>query len=331
MRDTTIDGLKFLLICLVTIGHAIEPTRYADECSGVLYAAIYSFHMPLFVLLSGYFSKNQELGKINRQALSLLETFLVMTISIGLLLGRQPLYLVLKPSPSCWYLLSLVAWRYMLYWLVSVKGFSNCGIMGCSLVIAATFLLLPVPSKPLAILTVMRTTQYFPFFVLGYCLTSVHVTKIRETGMIRATMWMVAFALLTLCCIYSGKGLHTLEYHRDTLYGLSSQFGWSLGEGAVYLVGVTAVAVVVSLALLSVKQLPRLFCDYGRHSLVFYFVQGLLTFKLADVLPANLLIELLLGLGIIVVGGGNFKVVPVGCHPCLCYCKGGKEMGAGVS
>lgn len=56
-RDTTIDGLKFLMICLVTTGHAIEPTRNISEKSCLIYSVIYSFHMPLFVLLSGFFSK----------------------------------------------------------------------------------------------------------------------------------------------------------------------------------------------------------------------------------------------------------------------------------
>lgn len=56
-RNLRLDGVKLLLIVLVVVGHCIEPTRYDNPVSGCLYSIIYSFHMPLFVFLSGYFAK----------------------------------------------------------------------------------------------------------------------------------------------------------------------------------------------------------------------------------------------------------------------------------
>ena len=83
-RDATLNGLKFLMICLVTIGHAIEPTQFTVYESSMLYSAIYAFHMPMFVMLSVFFSKNENLQKINQQAVKLLETYILMDIIIGL-------------------------------------------------------------------------------------------------------------------------------------------------------------------------------------------------------------------------------------------------------
>lgn len=50
-RNKTYDGLKFLLIVLVTIGHFSEPYRYTHSMIGAGYSVIYLFHMPLFILL----------------------------------------------------------------------------------------------------------------------------------------------------------------------------------------------------------------------------------------------------------------------------------------
>lgn len=48
------DVVKFLAICLVCIGHSYYMLDMAQSPS--LKRWIYSFHMPLFMLLCGYFS-----------------------------------------------------------------------------------------------------------------------------------------------------------------------------------------------------------------------------------------------------------------------------------
>lgn len=49
-RDLRLDGLKFFLIFLVVLGHL----HFNDYGIWIGYY-IYSFHMPVFVLLSGFF------------------------------------------------------------------------------------------------------------------------------------------------------------------------------------------------------------------------------------------------------------------------------------
>ena len=54
-RFTFIDSIKFVLILLVILGHALECNR--DIAMNMkAYTFIYSFHMPAFILLSGYFA-----------------------------------------------------------------------------------------------------------------------------------------------------------------------------------------------------------------------------------------------------------------------------------
>lgn len=51
-RDRTVDAAKGLGLLLVFVGHAVEVAPGAP--AKALFAAIYSFHIPLFFLLSGY-------------------------------------------------------------------------------------------------------------------------------------------------------------------------------------------------------------------------------------------------------------------------------------
>lgn len=48
-RDYRIDGIKWLLIVLVTFGHVIEPAL-SNPIANKLYSIIYIFHMPLLSL-----------------------------------------------------------------------------------------------------------------------------------------------------------------------------------------------------------------------------------------------------------------------------------------
>ena len=58
-----IDNIKVVLIFLVVFGHLIE--RYIDTSNTLMgiYMFIYIFHMPLFVYISGYLSKNINKSK----------------------------------------------------------------------------------------------------------------------------------------------------------------------------------------------------------------------------------------------------------------------------
>lgn len=62
MRDLSFDYIKGVLIFLVILGHAIIYINGVDCYYDPLWKIIHSFHMPLFVLISGYFFKNDITG-----------------------------------------------------------------------------------------------------------------------------------------------------------------------------------------------------------------------------------------------------------------------------
>ena len=56
MRLFSFDALKLLAIFLVLWGHAEQHFLSTEPCQSPVYRVIYAFHMPLFMMLSGYFA-----------------------------------------------------------------------------------------------------------------------------------------------------------------------------------------------------------------------------------------------------------------------------------
>lgn len=54
-RSPLFDNIKIVLIILVLFGHALEEISL-ENGYGIIRACIYSFHMPVFIFISGYFS-----------------------------------------------------------------------------------------------------------------------------------------------------------------------------------------------------------------------------------------------------------------------------------
>ena len=62
VRDDRIDAVKFWLIVLVIAGHILMRKEFASsEACAVMWNWIYIFHMPLFVFISGYFSRKKDM------------------------------------------------------------------------------------------------------------------------------------------------------------------------------------------------------------------------------------------------------------------------------
>ena len=56
-RSYYFDNAKFILIGFVVFGHLLSPYANDSQLIGALYKTIYTFHMPAFILVSGYFAK----------------------------------------------------------------------------------------------------------------------------------------------------------------------------------------------------------------------------------------------------------------------------------
>ena len=122
-REYLYDNIRGILILLVVLGHALEYFRLDNKVGEFLYVFIYLFHMPVFIFISGYFSKNLKKGRSTA-----VETFLVPYLLLNLILtlimlaiGKIDQFMILSPGWTLWYLYCMFIWRLLLPDLVKVR------------------------------------------------------------------------------------------------------------------------------------------------------------------------------------------------------------------
>lgn len=167
-RDPFFDNVKILLMLLVVLGHVLPIS--SGKLSLATYEWIFSFHMPLFVFISGYFTKTGNNEKFVQGILKLGETYVVFTlihVSISLFIlgkGVNFINVLLVPRWTLWYLLSLIWWRLILY--ITPFSIRNNHLL---LVVISVVLCLVMGWVPIGpIFSFHRTFSFLPFFVLGY-------------------------------------------------------------------------------------------------------------------------------------------------------------------
>ena len=122
-RDLAFDNIRGLLIFLVVFGHALEYFRLSFPFAQFLYVFIYFFHMPVFIFISGYFSKNVQRGR-EQAVRQFLLPYLLLNLILSLIMlaiGKIDQILILNPGWTLWYLYCMFGWRLLLPDLIRVR------------------------------------------------------------------------------------------------------------------------------------------------------------------------------------------------------------------
>ena len=180
VRDKFWDVTKALLIFVVVLGHILEINLH-NRINLALYNTIYTFHMPLFVFLSGYFSKKyNDISSFCKSSGKILETYLVFQIFSLLIESfsykEQSTYSpFLIPRWTVWYLLSLFWWKCMLQIHIPLMERNK----KISLVLCVCLGLLVGFIHVGHLLSFQRTFSMLPYFILGYYSKrkSIEITK----------------------------------------------------------------------------------------------------------------------------------------------------------
>ncbi|TDM12417.1 acyltransferase family protein [Macrococcus lamae] len=180
VRDHYFDNARFFLIVLVVFGHLLRSFVSENHFLQALYMFIYSFHMPAFVLISGYFAKGiNKPGYLLKLIKKLLIPYLIFQtfyacyyyfIDDVKTIDLNPF----DPQWAMWFLLSLFSWHVMLY---LVKDYQM------SVVITGSFLtgiLVGYFDFINNTLSLSRTFVFFPLFLLGYSATAENFNYIKN-------------------------------------------------------------------------------------------------------------------------------------------------------
>ncbi|WP_317368539.1 acyltransferase family protein [uncultured Tyzzerella sp.] len=173
-RNLLFDNIKGLLIFLVVFGHSLELLKNNYEIAKIIYTFIYIFHMPAFIFISGYFSKN--LKKSQDTAFEkFLIPFLLITLPwniVLVLLGITDFYSFFTPAWAMWYLYSMFVWKLILPYILKIKNiFKVCLFLG---ILAGLFI------EFNDFMSISRTITFLPYFLAGYFFDETLIDKIKN-------------------------------------------------------------------------------------------------------------------------------------------------------
>lgn len=170
-RDQRIDSLKGLLIILVVLGHVIIWLDNVNRINHAVMGLIYVFHMPLFILLSGYFTKapgQQTTGSMWRGVLKIFITLAIFHSLSALWVLSLDLdfiqALLTFPYGTLWYLFSLICWRIVLYYTPKALLDKPALHLGIALAVSIVSGLTHLGN----FMAIQRTLNFYVFFLLGY-------------------------------------------------------------------------------------------------------------------------------------------------------------------
>jgi fucose 4-O-acetylase-like acetyltransferase len=244
-RDPWLDNAKMVLVTLVVVGHAWTLLP-ATPAGSALYDFLYLWHVPAFVMVTGYLSRSFT---YSRRSLSRLLTTVALPYLIfeGIMaafrtyIGGERLEQVfLDPHWPMWYLSVLFIWRLATPVLQRLPGSLPAAVAVC-LVGGLT---------PGDTLDVARAMGLLPFFVLGLCARPEHLELLRRPAAVRAAAVLM---LAALGASVAAQGHLVTEW----LYWRSSyaELGVTFGEGVVRRSLLLLVGTALALAYLSL--VPR--------------------------------------------------------------------------
>ncbi|MBF2685556.1 acyltransferase family protein [Listeria welshimeri] len=268
-RESYFDNAKFILIFLVVFGHFLQ-TFIAEYASvRILYIYIYTFHMPAFILISGFFAKSfGKPGYLKKMMKKLILPYvffqLIYSIFYYFLLNKDNLSLkILDPEWSLWFLLSLFFWNLMLLVFSKMKPWKS--------VIVAVFIGLVAGYFDVigGYLSLSRTLVFFPFFLVGYFLTKEHFYLLK---MHFATIIGSIFIVLLLIFIAINPSLNDKWFLGSKPYANFVEVK-SLGlfiRALVYFISFCSIAAFFSF----VPRKRLFFTKWGKNTLYVYLLHG---------------------------------------------------------
>ncbi|MFG2550160.1 acyltransferase family protein [Streptomyces sp. NPDC048581] len=195
-RNPHLDNAKYLAILLVATGHAWEPLREGSRAVTALYMLVYAFHMPVFITLSGYFSRGFDASpeRVRRLLTGLVVPYVVFEVAYTFLTRwtsqdpDRPISL-LDPLYLTWYLAALFIWR-----LTSPVWRLLRWPMPVALALAMLATVSPSIGDDLDL---QRVLQFLPYFVLGLFLKPEHFALVRrrEVRLVAAPVLVCALAV----------------------------------------------------------------------------------------------------------------------------------------
>lgn len=260
VRDERIDAVKFWLVVLVITAHVVMRKEFAGSAiCAVLWNWLCTFDIPLFIFISGYFSRKKAKKDFWPSIWKLLEPLIIFHI-IGLFFYVDNISIkkILTPWFMLWYLLSLIYWRLLLQIIPDKILRHKRIILFITFCIGILAGFLPLNR----VLSLQRTLALMPFFFLGYYMKGKNLYLPNKYKPFCAGFLIVVFAVLLF---YP----HRISY-------LTYATPYKSIYGAAIRMIAFAVAIPMSIAFINVCYYTSWTARQGRLTMQYYLYHALI-------------------------------------------------------
>lgn len=210
-RIVALDNVKFILIILVLYGHL------KSVCTIIPFSAniIYSFHMPLFMFISGFLSKkgNKDDFRTTINYIRVYLTFQFIHILPSLIHGSYSLRYLYVPEWTLWYIFVLILYRTVLQIAPKMGG----GIIVISVLLSLLMGFVPLNSQ----FAFQRIFTFAPYFIMGFWFKQhysyIELTKKITNELVGLSIFMSVCLLVIIPFEYYWGDYSYYDYNRPIL------------------------------------------------------------------------------------------------------------------
>lgn len=244
-RVAYLDNARYWVMLLVVIGHSLTEYVVMDSARSV-YIWIYSFHMPFFILISGYTARHYvgDFRQIRRIVSTLIVPYLLVETSLQLITKHydgEPKHLeILSPQWLGWFLAALFIWRITTPIWRALKYPITTAI-----VISLLAGLIEIPN----VLALPKVLGLLPFYVIGLHMNKELFMRLGDWRIRIASVALLVFSFV-ICQLYSSSWtsdwlLWKHRYAEDPLF--AGPWEGMVQRGELLLVGAVLTFATLSL------------------------------------------------------------------------------------
>lgn len=272
MRKYEFDNLKFLMIFLVVFGHLLEIINTGIARN--LYILIYTFHIPVFVFVSGYFFKFKPKNIIKYVVYYIIWQTLYSLFDIYILKTSSSISFKV-PYWILWYLVSLISWWLLakLFDVKSNKMKSLLLLVSFAISILSGYIFTNRSGYDFSI---SRTLTYFPYFLLGFYLKTSEKDLLslkNAENKLNIKKLFIVLLIFVLCFVYFVININNIEL--GSLYG-SHGYKEIKNYTPIFkiILSLFSLSIVVLLKNFITKNKLPIISDIGKSTLMVYLLHG---------------------------------------------------------
>lgn len=295
-REYRFDNVKFLAILLVVVGHCIEMFMHssAADMFSSLFIFIYAFHMPLFIFISGLFTKkmtsNSKTKVLYKASYLFAIGFLIKAIRaiLRVLFHKNPDLGLLGASNIEWYLFVLGGFTILIYLLRKVPAYVMIPasiVLSCLIGLVNLEKISFIVNKNADFLYLYRFINFLPFYLVGYYLTP----KMINDFVSKVYIKVIAAIIIVSSFILSFRSFRFVYQFRKLFtgrnpYGIVTKDGSNFAncfiQHRLAAMVISALLVISIIAIIPNVKIP-IISHMGENTLSVYFYHSQVLFLLS--------------------------------------------------